>query len=557
MFAKFARLLVVTSLLSPVALPGQHKGPQAREPFTIRGDEGPAVRLNGPILPAPWSLGPGDSIAFTFYDYGTNGSALRNLINYGDGTLALARMAAVDSGAFGWLTRGSYYKYFDGSVWIPATWDRIDDEGRCCGWTNIDQIADAGGVEVIVSHPLRVYVHVGGGWSPTILSCTMNLWPRLAIGSGLGIHLVATAGPADLGYHVSLDAGVTWTCDQFLFTHPGIVDDADSYDITAKGSNVAIVDAGAGGDVVLVESMDRGTTWTETVIWDVDETGGTAEEVPDGSVSMLYDSNDILHIAWGNFYNDGTATFFYSVDAGIRHWSSSTGTVQEVAFPDPDTTIVPPYGRDGNLATQPDLSADPNGNVYIIFSRFINEVDVNGYYYEHVFGITSSDGGATWTDPSDLTPGTGYDASFPSVADLADADGSLHIVYNCDPYAGNFLAATPGHPDIAVAVMYLRTMVTDVREDGGIVPSAYRLEQNYPNPFNPNTNIRYRIPSSVFVSLRVFDILGREVATLLNKHQEAGSHVSNLDATNLSSGVYFYMLKAGTFTETMKMIVLK
>jgi hypothetical protein len=548
------RLLAVTALLSSIALATQHKGPQARGPFAIIGGEEPPGRRSGAVLPAPWSLGPGDSIGFTFYDFGTGGSAPRNLINYGDGTLSLGRMAAVDSGDFGWLTRGSYFKYFDGTNWLHE-WERVESVRR--GWTNIAQFADLGGTEVIMSHIYEVNVDSAKGadrWTSTIIWCTMNTWPRLAIGPGLTIHAIATAGPSDIGYHVSSDAGATWSCDRFLFTHPTHVG-SDTYDITAKGSKVAIVNAGTGADVVLLESLDGGVTWTETVIWDVDETGGTAEEVPDGSVSILYDANDILHIAWGSYYTDGNGYIYYSVDAGIRHWTSVTG-VQEVAYPDPDTTIVPPVARDGNLATQPDLSADPNGNVYIIFSRFINEVDVNGYYYEHVFGIMSSDGGATWTDPSDLTPGTGYDASFPSVADLADADGSLHIVYNCDPFAGNSVQ-TPGHPDIAVAVMYLRTMVTDVWEGGGTVPSAYRLEQNYPNPFNPTTNVRYSIPTSSFVSLKVLDVLGREVATLVNEEQEAGNYVAEFDAVRLSTGVYFYFLKARDFTETKKMIVLR
>jgi hypothetical protein len=553
MLQRFVRLLAVTAVLSSLALGGQHKGPQAGGPFAIRADEPPHKRASGSILPAPWSLGPGDSIGYSFSDYGTNGSALRNLINYGDGMLSFARMASIDSG----LTRGSFYKYFDGSAWIYP-WDRIETGDRR-GWTSIDQIATLGGNEVVISHILEVNVDLNRGantWISTILSCTMNTWPRMAVGKGFTIHAVATSGPADLGYHYSSDAGVTWVCDQLLFTHPGIVDDADSYDITAKGSKVAIVNAGQGGDVVLVESTDGGSTWTETVIWDIDETGQTAGDIPDGSVSMLYDANDILHVAWGSYYTDGTGIVYYSVDAGIRHWTSGTG-VQEVVWADPeDSTIVPPVGRDGNYVSQPDLAADASGNVYMIFSKFIQEVDVNGANYEHVFGIMSIDGGATWSDKSDLTPGTGYDASFPSVADLADADGSVHIVYNCDPFAGNSVQ-TPGHPIIAVAVMYLRTTVTDVREDNASVPTIYRLEQNYPNPFNPGTNIRYGIPTSSYVSLKVFDVLGRELTTLVNEEQSAGNYVAEFNAATLSTGVYFYTLTSGSFTKTRKMIVLR
>jgi hypothetical protein len=85
------------------------------------------------------------------------------------------------------------------------------------------------------------------------------------------------------------------------------------------------------------------------------------------------------------------------------------------------------------------------------------------------------------------------------------------------------------------------------------------LGQNYPNPFNPNTNIQYSIGNRQFVSLKVYNLLGNEVATLINKEQQAGTYnvpftMSNL---NLSSGTYFYRLQAGNFVETKKMILLK
>jgi len=88
-------------------------------------------------------------------------------------------------------------------------------------------------------------------------------------------------------------------------------------------------------------------------------------------------------------------------------------------------------------------------------------------------------------------------------------------------------------------------------------PSVYKLEQNYPNPFNPTTNIRYSIPNNSFVSLKVFDMLGQEVATLFNGHQDAGSYVADFDAANLANGTYYYTLTAGSFSETRKMLVLK
>jgi hypothetical protein len=86
---------------------------------------------------------------------------------------------------------------------------------------------------------------------------------------------------------------------------------------------------------------------------------------------------------------------------------------------------------------------------------------------------------------------------------------------------------------------------------------SFRLAQNYPNPFNPTTTIAYQLSNAVNVSLKVFDVIGREVATLVNERQSAGSYQAAFNATNLSSGVYFYRLQAGNFTETRKMMLVK
>ena len=89
------------------------------------------------------------------------------------------------------------------------------------------------------------------------------------------------------------------------------------------------------------------------------------------------------------------------------------------------------------------------------------------------------------------------------------------------------------------------------------LPSDYLLSQNYPNPFNPTTSLQYTIGSLQFVTLKVYDVLGREVATLVNEEKPAGEYEVEFNAANLPSGIYFYQLKAGQFSETKKMILLK
>lgn len=86
---------------------------------------------------------------------------------------------------------------------------------------------------------------------------------------------------------------------------------------------------------------------------------------------------------------------------------------------------------------------------------------------------------------------------------------------------------------------------------------AFTLDQNFPNPFNPNTLIKYSIPKSSQVSLKIFNTLGQEMETLVNEEKQVGTYEVNWNASNLQSGVYFYRLQAGSFIETKKMILLK
>jgi hypothetical protein len=92
----------------------------------------------------------------------------------------------------------------------------------------------------------------------------------------------------------------------------------------------------------------------------------------------------------------------------------------------------------------------------------------------------------------------------------------------------------------------------------------FNLFQNYPNPFNPSTKISYQLPASLnpskggaFVTLRVYDILGSEIATLVNEEQSAGTYEVELNASQLSSGIYFYQLKVDEFIQTKKMVLLR
>jgi hypothetical protein len=101
-----------------------------------------------------------------------------------------------------------------------------------------------------------------------------------------------------------------------------------------------------------------------------------------------------------------------------------------------------------------------------------------------------------------------------------------------------------------------------VDETEKVFPTKFLLSQNYPNPFNPSTKINYRLPERSFVTLKIYDVLGNEIATLVNEEKPAGSYEAEFNGTGLihqtlPSGVYFYQLRTGAFIETKKMILLR
>jgi hypothetical protein len=101
------------------------------------------------------------------------------------------------------------------------------------------------------------------------------------------------------------------------------------------------------------------------------------------------------------------------------------------------------------------------------------------------------------------------------------------------------------------------TAPTDVKGSPNATPTSYALDQNYPNPFNPSTMIQFEIPEARFVTLKVYNLLGQEVATLINNQLGAGRYRAEFDGRNLPSGRYLYRLQAGTYTETKKMVLVK
>ncbi len=100
-------------------------------------------------------------------------------------------------------------------------------------------------------------------------------------------------------------------------------------------------------------------------------------------------------------------------------------------------------------------------------------------------------------------------------------------------------------------------LITGVHSENGLVASGYELEQNYPNPFNPSTTIRFVLSRPSFVTLKVYNTLGQEIASLVSENLAEGKYEVNWNASGLASGVYLYRFQAGEFVETKKLTVLR
>jgi hypothetical protein len=106
------------------------------------------------------------------------------------------------------------------------------------------------------------------------------------------------------------------------------------------------------------------------------------------------------------------------------------------------------------------------------------------------------------------------------------------------------------HGDTSLPVIGLNNTCMDL-------PINYSLSQNYPNPFNPQTKIKFAVPKATYTKLIIYDLLGREVTTLINSELKPGTYEADWDGSYFSGGVYFYKLMAGDFIETKKMVLIK
>jgi hypothetical protein len=135
--------------------------------------------------------------------------------------------------------------------------------------------------------------------------------------------------------------------------------------------------------------------------------------------------------------------------------------------------------------------------------------------------------------------------------------GTLKIIADRIGYKSDSTTVNITRSNIDSVNFYLTKLSIGIEPVSTEIPDKYLLYQNYPNPFNPATNIRYQLKENSFVTLKIYNLLGKEIATLVNENQKAGIYETTFKADNLPSGIYFYRIAAGDFSETKKMILIK
>jgi hypothetical protein len=190
--------------------------------------------------------------------------------------------------------------------------------------------------------------------------------------------------------------------------------------------------------------------------------------------------------------------------------------------------------------------------------------------------LHTTNGGANWVSQSSGTTNSLLGVAFTD-ANTSTAVGDFGTILHTTNGGANWVSQSSGTTNHLSAVCFadantviavgdfgtiLRTTsaitgINDAYKGITNLPKNFLLEQNYPNPFNPKTTIHYQTPTNSTVILKVFDVLGREVTTLVNERQIAGSYSVKLDATALSSGIYFYRLQVGAFTQAKKLMLVR
>lgn len=363
-------------------------------------------------------------------------------------------------------------------------------------------------------------------------------------------------GTNSAGVYYSPDNGATWSQVNNGLTNTNVKA------LAFAGSNI-FAGTSAGG---IFRSSDNGSNWTEVnsglsvlfintfAVSGLNIFAGARYSVTGGGVFLSTNNGDnwnyvgltdyeiySLVILNGNVFAGTDNGVYLSTDNGANWTHVSSGLTQDDVY---SLTV-----SNGNLyagTSDGMFFSNNNGSSWTDISgsglqgKAIRSIAI---YHSNIIAGTdgwgvylSTNNGTSWEANS-----TGFSNPFPAVFALTLSSTKI--------YAGTLFIGTWERP--------LNDYVTSVNLASENIPDSYNLAQNYPNPFNPSTTIGFSIPEESFVELKVFDVLGNEVALLVNDHYPAGAYNTDFNNAGLTSGAYFYRIEAGSYVEIKKMTLLK
>jgi Secretion system C-terminal sorting domain len=548
---------------------------------------------------------------FTGYDVVSNGTSQQIWVDPVDPTQvhAVEMWSPQDAG---WTTRNILYFYsFDGGDTWTQTSILPDSSGvhNRSGYPTIDGYPDE--TPLVGMHTFRAGENAtnytrgifwrddspGAGTFSQMFdpgvgpdgpgSSTSLIWPRNAVidNDNFVIAESENNNPNDDSMHVnfynSTNGFSGWQ------SMPG--DQAETYSLAVSedGSTVGLLfigNASYPGDVIYTQTTDLGASWTDPlVVYDWATSTDSLYCLRGLDLIFLGDLPcAVFELAYGDPVG---GTYTIGPPSKIAFWNgnmttpnnyvviadSATINYNDTLYESTNDVFVP--------LCRPSIGRSSRGGaLFVSFNAttpYYLEAGASANNYYACWFTSSFDSGATWNAPVQFTQDTvnGHmmDWRFPSLAPVNyvpanDSVCTVQMVVQSDTIPGSTFSAPAGYPVAVSAEMQgVRTMVTipslivppnDVKQNPKS-PYTFTLQQNYPNPFNPSTNIKYSIAKRSNVTLKIFDMLGREVKTLVNSSQEPGNYTINFDASKLASGMYIYKLAAGSFTSAKKMILLK
>jgi len=483
-----------------------------------------------------------------------------------------------------------------------ATWNNLSNvpaSGERSGFGNLSLFSD--GVAIIGNHS-----NVGGGstraqffvdaftglGSFTLLDPGMGntggaIWPKLTSMSGATTAdprfvFVASISGQDSTFRNSYSSSA-FTGYQAIPSNQ-----AETYSL-ARGTDgrIGLVyvtsDAVAYGGVEFTESTDNGATWSTPVrIYDPVILGGDTVIGVIRGVSLTYQNNTPCAVFETALMLTSGSFFPSALQSEIRFWSSNlpgsdpNRSITIAALDTNNPVVLPngvPYaptiGVNDVLTSlcRPTIGTSDDGTALFVAMMVASNAaaGVDTTNFKDVYLTASGDGGLTWLQPVRITPETPrMDWTYPSISrwNLSTAtEYNVFMVIQKDAVPGSYVNGNANGPSLAeqifVKVTFDRTKIS-VKNISSEIPASFELKQNFPNPFNPATVIRFALTTPTQVSLKVYDVTGKEVANLINNEVvSAGINEVTFNAANLPSGLYFYTLQAGDFRDTKKMMLVK